>query len=29
MVVGATGLVLGLSLLLRGRWATASPPELR
>jgi hypothetical protein len=28
MVVGVIGLVLGLYLLLRGRWATTTPPEL-
>ena len=28
MVVGVVGLVLGLALILRGRWATPSPPEL-
>jgi hypothetical protein len=28
MVVGVVGLVLGLYLLLRGRWAAPVPPEL-
>jgi hypothetical protein len=28
MVVGALGLVLGLYLLLRGRWSAPGPPEL-
>jgi hypothetical protein len=28
MIVGALGLVLGLYLLMRGRWASPGPPEV-
>jgi hypothetical protein len=28
MVVGVLGLILGLYLLMRGRWSAPGPPEL-